>query len=167
MKAKTVPYYLVNCFLLTLPVMIWNLALTDSLPKPYQPDVFWASIPPVVAYGENGSRIVVFTLAFLMPLKVSTLPQKAGVWVYGLGSLLYYGSWLVLIFHPNSLWSSSMVGFMAPAYTPAFWLAGIGLIGRSFYFNLPFSRWIFGLAAFIFLLFHLTHTYIIFSRIYS
>jgi hypothetical protein len=55
-------------------------------------------------------------------------------------------------------------GFLAPAYTPLFWLIGIGLIGDSFYFNLSFKRWFFICSSIIFLLFHNTHTAIIYSR---
>jgi hypothetical protein len=53
---------------------------------------------------------------------------------------------------------------MAPAYTPLLWLTGIGLIGNSFYFNLPFRRWFFILISIQFLIFHNWHTLTIFLR---
>ena len=90
--------------------------------------------------------------------------QKKGLVIYITGVLLYFTSWIILIFSPNNLWSNTLVGFMAPAYTPLLWLAGIGLIGDSFYFNLPYKRFVFILLSIIFLLFHNTHTYIIYCR---
>jgi len=78
------------------------------------------------------------------------------------GTLLYFVSWIILIHFSNSYWSNSILGFMAPAYTPLLWLLGIGLIGDSFYFNFTFKRWFFILASIIFLVFHNLHTYMVF-----
>ncbi len=53
---------------------------------------------------------------------------------------------------------------MAPAYTPALWLAGIAFMGNSFYFGQPYKPWILLLVSAIFLIFHNYHAYIIFCR---
>jgi hypothetical protein len=37
--------YLLSCFLLMLPIMIWNILFTEKLPQEYQPEVFWKEIP--------------------------------------------------------------------------------------------------------------------------
>lgn len=163
---KSYPFYkyFLNCFLLTLPILVWNILLTNELPKAFQPEIFWNKIPAFLTYGENIFRTIVFALTLFIPLSISTPLQKKGLLLYLGGTLLYFGSWLTLIYFSNSQWSNSLLGFMAPAYTPFFWLIGIGLIGDSFYFNLPYRRWLFILTSIIFLVFHNLHTYTVFCR---
>ena len=161
---ETIKTYLLNCFLLLLPIMIWNIVFMDKLPHEYQPEIFWKDIPVWLKYAENISRTLIFILALLMPLSISTLTQKRGVILYLGGTLLYFVSWLVLIYLPDSNWSNNIFGFMSPAYTPLLWLTGIGLIGSSFYFNLPYRRWFFISTAIIFLVFHNFHTMTIYFR---
>ncbi|MGV3559016.1 hypothetical protein [Larkinella arboricola] len=165
-RAQTVLPSVGNGFLLMIPVVIWNLALTDQLPAGFQPKIFWKDIPAWLTYGENGSRILVFALAGLMPIRSSTKRQGVGFFSYLAGLVLYFAAWLALIYFPDSRWSTSLPGFMAPAFTPLFWLTGIGLIGESFYFNLPFRRWIFMLTAFLFVVLHCFHTYTVYDRLY-
>jgi len=149
-----------------LPIMIWNIALTNKLPQEFQPEIFWNEVPAWLKYAENISRIFIFVLTILMPLRISESIQKRGLLLYIGGTLLYFASWLLLIYLPDSGWSNSIFGFMAPAYTPLLWLTGIGLIGDSFYFNLPYRRWFFMLMAILFLVFHNWHTLTIFLRIH-
>lgn len=163
-KTSLIQKYFCNCFLLILPVLAWNIALTNRLPKTFQPEIFWSDIPPFLAYGENTARIVVFILTLFMPLKIVTPMQRKGLLFYISGLLVYFISWLLLIFLPNSAWSAGIPGFSAPAYTPLLWLIGIGIIGNSFYFNLPYKRWMFITVSIIFLLFHNLHTYFIYYR---
>lgn len=164
MSLKTIKKYATNCFVLTIPIMIWNMVLTNQLPKYFQPEIFWKDIPTLLTYGENISRAMVFMLAFLMPLRISTPTQKKGLYIYLGGVLLYFASWLVLILFPDSEWSNSSMGFTAPSYTPLLWLIGIGLIGDSFYFNWPFRRWFFISISILFLLFHNFHAFTIYQR---
>jgi hypothetical protein len=156
--------YLLNCFILTIPVIIWNIALTNKLPKEFQPAVFRNKIPPILTYGENIFRVIVFLLTLFMPLSFSTIIQEEGLVIYLSGIILYFASWLQLIYLPNSKWSNSMFGFLAPAYTPLFWLIGIGLIGNSFYLHIPYRHWYFISISIIFLLFHNAHALIIYYR---
>lgn len=99
-----------------------------------------------------------------MPLRVSTSLQKKGLVLYVIGTVVYFASWLLLILAPESAWSRSAIGFAAPAFTPALWLLGIGLIGDSLYFNVPYKRWMFIVVAAVFLILHNTHTLIVFFR---
>ena len=164
MNLITIKKYSLNCFILTIPILIWNIVLTNKLPKDFQPDIFWKEIPDFLTYAENISRTMVFIFTLLMPLSISTLEQKQGLILYVGGVILYFVSWLVLIYFPESIWSSNVFGFMAPGYTPLLWLIGIGLIGNAFYFNLPYKRWFFHLTVIIFLIFHNLHTLIIYFR---
>jgi hypothetical protein len=164
MNLITIKKCSLNCFLLTIPIMLWNVFLTKKLPKAFQSEIFWDDIPSFLTYGENVSRIIVFILTFLMPLSILSSTQKKGLFLYISGSILYFASWLILIYFPDSGWSNSILGFMAPAYTPFLWLTGIGLIGNSFYFNLTYRRWQFIGTSLVFLTFHNLHTLTIYYR---
>jgi len=166
MNIYTIKQYLLNCFILTVPILLWNILLANKLPKDFQPEIFWKDIPTYLTYGENISRTLVFILTLMMPLCISTLTQKRGLLLYIAGTVLYFASWIVLITFPNSGWSNSLIGFTAPSFTPLFWLIGIGLIGNSFYFSLPFKRWFFISTSIIFLIFHNFHTFTIYHRIH-
>ncbi len=161
---KSFKSYWLNCFLLTIPVLIWNIALAEKLPQSFQPEIFWHQIPALLTVGENVSRLLVFILAALMPISYSWKNQIKGWAIYWAGIVLYFSSWLMLILLPNSPWSQSSLGFMAPAYTPLLWLLGIAFIGDSYYFNLPFRKWFFVAVSIVFLAFHNGHTYLIFTR---
>lgn len=147
--------------------MIWNITLTKELPLNYQSEVIWKDIPTYVTYGENISRTIVFMLTILMPLRISTSTQKKGLFLYFIGIAVYFASWIVLIYFPNSSWSNHIMGFMAPAYTPLLWLTGIALIGKSFYLNLPYRSWFFISVSIIFLVFHNFHTITIYFRTHN
>ncbi len=159
MKPTKLYKYFFNCFILTIPILIWNILLTEKLPKTTKPEIVLQNISPFLIYGENIVRIIVFTMMAFMPIQISKTIQKQGVLLFIFGTIIYFASWLVLIYYPDSLWSKSPLGVLSPAYTPALWLIGIGLIGDTFFFNLPYKRWIFISLAIIFLVFHNIHTY--------
>ncbi|GAB3513294.1 hypothetical protein GCM10027442_26210 [Emticicia fontis] len=145
--------------------MLWNGLLTNKLPAVYQPDIFWHNIPVWVGYGENISRGLVFLMAFLIPLPTEKLYQITGFWIYLIGLALYFIAWILLIDYPDSAWSKSLLGFMAPAYTPLLWLTGIALTGKSFYFKIPYRAYYFILASLVFLSFHCFHTWLVWERL--
>lgn len=162
MQPKPFTYYFISCFLLMLPVLFWNIALTDKLPPAFQPEIFGENISPVIKYGENISRLILFVLTALMPLSFKDAGQRNGLRIYTAGLILYFSSWLPPMYLPASVWSNTLFGFMAPAVTPVLWLTGIWLTGKNYYFNLPISRYVFAVVAVIFLIFHNTHTYMVY-----
>ena len=164
MKLKSIQKYVFTCFLLTIPILLWDYLFTDRLPKAPQPEYFWKDIPSFIVHIENISRLIMFVFISFMPIEIVTPIQKKGLVLYVIGTLLYFASWLILMYFPNSVWSKSVFGLLAPAYTPLIWLIGIGLIGNSFYFNIPFKRWLYFLIVIIFLIFHNWHTYLIYFR---
>ncbi|MDR6733385.1 uncharacterized membrane protein (DUF485 family) [Sphingobacterium sp. 2149] len=157
--------YNVNCFLLFLPILIWNVCLGGQLPQNYQPEVFSKATPSFLIYGENISKFILFAISFLMPLRIRSKKQKIGFYIYIFGLLLYFLSWILLISFPDDWWSTSFIGFSAPAFTPAIWLLGISFIGSSFYLHIPFHRFTFILFSTVFLFFHIAHTVIVFHAI--
>ena len=81
--------------------------------------------------------------------------------------MLYLLSWIPLMIAPESGWSTSWPGFVAPAYTPLLWLTGLGLIGRRLYVRSPYQRWMYIALASGFIAFHVTHTSIVYTRNYQ
>ena len=165
MKTTSFTNYILNCMLLLLPIMAWNLIFASKLPQAYSAEIFWKDIPPLIANGENIFRLLVFVLPLLMPLRIETQSQKLGLWLYSAGTAIYFISWLAQIYFPQSAWSLSAFGFLAPAYTPLIWLFGIGLIGSTFYFSSPYRSWMYIAISIIFIGFHLSHALTVYLRI--
>ncbi len=156
--------YLLNCMLLLAPIMAWNIVFSSKLPELYSPEVFWKDIPSFIANGENFFRLIVFIFPAFMPMQIKTKRQKLGLWLYIAGTVIYFISWLAQMYFPQSAWSLSAWGFLAPAYTPLIWLIGIGLIGTRLYFSSPYRSWMYIVTSVIFLGFHLSHATTVYLR---
>jgi hypothetical protein len=156
--------YVKSCFLLTLPVMAWDFFLADKLPLTFQSAIFWHDVPLFLAMGEHIFRILIFAFTLAMPLSFASKRSQIGLVIYLIGIVLYFLSWLALIYGPLSMWSNSYFGFLAPAYTPVLWLIGISFIGTRFYFNFPYKRRVFLAISILFLLFHNLHTLMVYNR---
>jgi hypothetical protein len=151
----------------TVPILVWNVVCTPFLPPALASNEFSRDIPPFVTYGENVLRIVVLVLPFLMPLGVARVGQRRGLLLFVVGTLLYFLAWVPLMIAPQSQWSTSWLGFVAPAYTPIVWLTGLGLIGCRLYVSSPYRRWMYVALACGFVAFHVTHTSIVYARNYQ
>jgi hypothetical protein len=158
--------YLFSCGLLTMPILVWNVVFTRFLPSALGSKEFSRNIPLFVAYGENILRTAIFALPFLMPLDVSTITQQRGLFLFVVGTVIYFLAWVALMIFPQSRWSTSRMGFLAPAYTPLIWLTGLGFIGRRFYWPWPYQRWVYIALAIDFVAFHVTHAGIVYARNY-
>jgi hypothetical protein len=164
-RAPSAWRFVASCGLLTLPILLWNAAFTHYLPPALGSSEFWRGIPPAVTLGENGFRFAVVLLPFLMPLDLSTAAQRRGLWLFAGGMLVYFAAWIPLMLAPEAPWSTSSIGFLAPAYTPLLWLAGIGLIGRRLYWPSPYRPWIYIALSCAFVAFHTTHAAIVYARL--
>jgi hypothetical protein len=162
-KTNVTPY-LLNGMLLLLPIMAWNMIFANKLPRLYSPDVFEKNIPAFITLGENLFRLIIFLLPLLMPIRIETPIQKFGLTLYIAGTLIYFLSWLAQMYFPQSAWSLSLFGSLAPAYTPLIWLVGIGLIGSSLYVASPYRSWMYITLSLLFVAFHLSHTFIAYQR---
>jgi hypothetical protein len=158
---ETVVMY--NGMWLLAPVMAWNILLTARLPAAFSREVFWREIPRAISIPENTLRIGLFALPGVTMFEVSST-EIAGWLAYGLGLAAYLASWLALIYRPQSWWSRHAVGFLAPAYTPSLWLAGVALSTTSYVGYEPWIRWTFVALSMGFLSFHVAHTTLIFRR---
>lgn len=156
--------YAQNCGLLLIPASLWNIALGSYLPPLFAPSEFWREIPVTLAFAENSLRLAVFALPFLMPLDLAAPGQMRRLSLFTAGTVLYFASWLALILFPSSAWSSSALGFAAPAYTPALWLLGIALLGRRLFWGSFYRWWMYAALAMAFLAAHITHTVLVLAR---
>lgn len=138
----------------------------DLLPPAFAPGEFWRDIPPAIAGVENTLRVMVFMLPFFMPLSTSAASQRVGLGLYVGGTLLYFASWLALITAPDAVWSMSAAGFLAPAYTPILWLAGLALLGRRLFWGRFYRWWMYLVLSASFLAAHLLHAVIVYARNY-
>ncbi len=137
---------LLNCLWLILPIVIWNLILG---PRITDARIISDSYSPKgLLIAENVMRIFVFVLPLLMPLQLKDITSKTGLWIYILGTLIYFASWLPLLFAPQSAWSNSSAGLLAPRLTPFLAFLGIALIGHS---------WPYGVIAALFTIIHTWH----------
>jgi len=87
--------YLLNCFILLIPIFLWNIILVDYLPKTYSPEIFWKDIPKLIGYSENILRIVVFVLPVIMIFALKTKLQRIGLLIYLTGLIVYLLSWII------------------------------------------------------------------------
>ncbi len=165
MKLKKLGKYIRSCFLLLIPVYIWNIIFMKSLPKGYSMDFFWKDIPAIIGNTENVLRIIVFTLPIIMTLSFETKIQKIGFGIYLFGIIIYFLSWTAQMYFPELFWSKSIFGFMAPAYTTIIWFVGIGLIGKNSFIKIPYLSAIYIFLSAVFVVFHSIHCYIIFQRL--
>lgn len=165
MTAQPVRTYLFTCFWLAVPVLLFDALFTERLPPAFQMESFWRDIPAVIAIPENVFRIGLFGFMLLMPIELGTRRARIGLAVYLAGMAAYLGAWLMLICAPQSGWSASLAGSMAPAYTPAIWLAGIGMVGtRLSIRRIPFHPWGYAACAASFLICHNAHSFLVLTR---
>ena len=157
---------MLSCGLLLLPVFVWNAMFMGSLPPAYQADEFWRDIPAILGSVENTLRLLVFALPFLMPLNIETARQRSGLTIFITGNLLYFASWLALMLEPQSWWSHSALGFLAPAYTPMIWFAGLAMSSNRLFWGSFYRWWMYLAISGIFLSAHLVHAVIVYLRNY-
>ena len=93
-----------------------------------------------------------------MPLRIVSRRQRIGLTFYLLGLGMYW------VAFAGGAGAAHPVGFMAPAWTPAIWLAGISLIADQFYFSIPYRPWMYMAVSIVFLLFHNLHAWIVWAR---
>lgn len=162
---KHVKKYLLNGFLFLIPVLLWNILLADKLPREYQKEIFWNNIPKWLAFGENSLRLLIFILPVVIRVSIKSKLQITGFILYLSGIIVYFSSWLFMIFYPDSSFASSAAGFMAPAYTTLIWLCGIGLMVQQTLIKIPRITLLYILLSILFVAVHTYHTYVVFQSL--
>ena len=135
-----------NCLWLILPLIVWNLFLGPKLNDPRITSD--GNSPKGLLIAENITRMAVFALPLFIPLTLNTPLRKAGLIIYLGGTLVYFASWMPLLLAPNSTWSNSSLGLLAPRLTPLLVFLGIAMIGPS---------WLYGGLTILFIALHAIH----------
>ena len=138
MTLTTILLYFQNWFLLLIPIFAWNVIFMKVLPPPFQKNIFRHDIPSCIGIPENLLRIIVFLYPLFMKLSLSEPCQRLGLILYVFGLCLYFWSWIMHIYLPQSAWNKSNWGFTTPAYLTIIWFVGIGLTGSKLFINIPY-----------------------------
>ena len=128
------------CFWLWVPPLGASLSLWGQLPPAYQPDYFDLWVPPVLGFAETILKLAAIVISTLLVAGLSQPRQRLGLGIYLAGVAIYLASYLSQILAPDGAWAQSFLGFTAPAFTPAIWIAGIGLMVNNG-IGLP-TRWL-------------------------
>ena len=105
-----------NCFLLILPLLAWNIFLGPKITD--HRITSDAHSPKWLLFAENISAHSCLCLSLLIPLQIKDAWSKAGLGIYSIGTLVYFASWLPLIFAPLSAWSNSRCRSAGPTPDP-------------------------------------------------
>ncbi|QTA37911.1 hypothetical protein JYK00_09365 [Thermosipho ferrireducens] len=117
-----------NCFLLIIPILIWNLLFAHKLIEAGYP-ISTIKVKRL-EWLENTLRFAVFIIPLFMKFNVSDIHFLRYLTLYIAGILIYFAAWLMIIYFPESKWSTYKIGLLAPGYTPTIWLIAIGLLGN-------------------------------------
>jgi hypothetical protein len=118
-----------NCLWLMVPLLAWNIILAPKITL--DKVISDANSPAWLLLAENILRVIVFAFPLILPLRVQDTIGKIGLAVYIIGTLIYFASWIPLIWMPASIWSQSAAGLLAPRLTPLLSFLGIAMIGHS------------------------------------
>lgn len=125
---------LLNCLWLLIPVCVWNAVFARQLPQEgFHSD---DGVSHFILIAEHILRIAVFLWPLFLPLRWEHGSGRTGMILFSMGLLIYFGSWIPLLYYPQAAWSLSTAGLLAPAYTSLVWLFGIALIGASWPYGL-------------------------------
>lgn len=159
-------YYLINCFLLLVPIIIWNVIFRAYLPESYILNLSGSKIPSILKWTEDIITILVLVIPLFLQLRVKNRMQRLGLIIYFIGLLIYFFAWRPIILYPNGEWSNSLIGFISLSFTPVIFLTGIGLIGEKMFLNIVYHRSVYILLSIIFILLKTSHAIMIYYKIY-
>jgi len=157
--------FLRNGALLIIPPLVITFSLWGALPDVFSHEQFWKGIPKWLGFLENTGRIFVFGLPGILYFGKKEVGQIFGWYLYIAGLVIYLASYLLQVFSPFSDWSQSLIGFTAPAWSTSFWFVGIGLVCKHSWLPIPWYRGIYYCTAFLFLLFHIGHTGLVYFSV--
>jgi len=154
-----------NGALLVIPPMIITFGLWGALPAAYSPVIFEKDIPRWLNLFENMFRVLTLGFPGILFFGKKEKGQSLGWHLYIWGLVVYLASYLAQIVYPDSVWSQSVIGFTAPAWSTIIWLTGIGLVCVRSWLPIPWHRVNYLLSAYIFLIFHIWHTGLVYFNV--
>jgi hypothetical protein len=135
-----------NAILLVVPLLLWNIVLGPKITT--EAILSDANSPRWLLFMENLTRLAIFILPLFMSLKLDDAAGRLGMAIYIAGTLIYFATWAPLILAPDTNWSQSTAGLLAPRITPLIPFIGIAMIG---------SWWPYAGLSVIFISLHILH----------
>ena len=150
-RPKIIQYLYSNCFLLFIPVILFDIVFTKYLPELYLKNTSHTIVPI-----ETTVRIALIALSAIMKINVQNRKGKIGVLIYITGLILYFISYFVLINYADVVIGKNMILQLSGYWTAMIWLIGIGFIGNRLFVKVPYHYTLFIILS---ILFGIVHTY--------
>ena len=156
-KPKIIQYLYSNCFLLFIPVILFDILFTKYLPELYLKNISHTIVPI-----ETAVRILLIALSSIMKINIQNRKGKIGVLIYITGLFLYFVSYFVLINHADAVVGKNMILHLSGYWTAMIWLIGIGLIGNRLFVKIPYHYSLYIILSILFGMMHTYYGYILF-----
>ena len=147
--------YINNCFLLFIPILVFNILFFKKLPSHYLKNI---SHPIIKA--ETITRIITIAFSMIMAINIQNKAGKIGLIIYIIGIIIYFSSYFIEIYFPNTIFSKKLIFILAPYWTSVIWLIGIGLLGIKLFVNIPYHFTVYLIISVIFTIIHTIHGYL-------
>jgi len=147
--------YINNCFLLFIPILLFNILFFKKLPSHYLKNI---SHPIIII--ETITRIIVIAFSMIMVMNIQNKMEKIGIIIYVIGIIIYFTSYFIEIYAANSLFGRNIIFILAPYWTSIIWLIGIGLVGNRLFINIPYHFNVYLILSVIFTTIHTIHGYL-------
>ncbi len=144
-----------TCFWLFVPVIVFNMILTKYLPEYYLQNI---KHPIVIA--ETIARILTIAFSIIMSMKPDNKPGKAGIFIYVIGVIIYFCSYVIVIKIPAASFNYNLAIMLAPYWTSILWLVGIGLLGNTLFMHIPYHFSVYIAISFTFTVIHSFHGFL-------
>jgi len=156
-RSKIIQYLYRNCFLLFIPVILFDIAFTK-----YLPELYFKNIPHIIVPIETAVRIILISLSAIMKINTQNRKGKIGVLIYITGLILYFVSYFVLINYADVVIGKNMILQLSGYWTAMIWLIGIGLIGNRSFVKVPYHYTFYIILSILFGIMHTYYGYILF-----
>ena len=147
--------YINNCFLLFIPILVFNILFFKKLPSHYLKNI---SHPIIIL--ETIARIITMAFSIIIAINIQIKTGKIGLMIYIIGAIIYFTSYFIEIYFPNALFSRKVIFVLAPYWTSVIWLTGIGLVGNRLSINVPYHFAAYLVLSNIFATIHTIHGYL-------
>jgi len=147
--------YINNCFLLFIPVLVFNILFFKKLPSHYLRTI---SHPIIIM--ETITRIITIAFSIIMAINIQSKTGKAGLIIYIIGILIYFTSYIIEIYFSDTLFGRNIFFVLSPYWTSVIWLIGIGLLGNRLFVNIPYHFIVYSILSIIFATIHTIHGYL-------
>jgi len=147
--------YINNCFLFFVPILLFNIIFFKKLPSHYLKNI---SHPIIIM--ESITRIIVIAFSIIMAINIKNEIEKIGLIIYIIGIIIYFTSYFMEIYAPNTLFGKNIIFILAPYWTSVIWLIGIGLVGNRLFVNIPYHFTVYLILSITFATIHTIHGYL-------